>query len=38
MSEECYLLHMFSGLKWMKMVGTVKTDHFDLTTGDKYIC
>ena len=37
MSGEFYLLHMFGGLRWMKMVGTVKADQFDLATSDKYI-
>ena len=35
MSGEFYFQHMFSGLRWMKMAGTVKADHFDLTTSDK---
>ena len=37
MSGEFYLLHMFGGLRWMKMAGTVKADQFDLATSDKYI-
>ena len=37
MSGEFYLLHMFSGLRWMKMADTVKADQFDLATSDKNI-
>ena len=37
-SWEFYLLHMFGGLRWMKMTGTVKADQFDSTTSDNYIC